>query len=93
MQRNVTNNPPKMVRALRSRSRRLVAAVCEADFLRSENARPMPFARFLRMRNRVKQAPTSMPPTAMGLTMDFQMASFTEDQSRFWPPGRCGPRK
>ena len=34
----------------------------------------MPLARFLRILNSVVAAPTSIPPTAMGRTMNFQTA-------------------
>ena len=34
----------------------------------------MPMPRLLRMRNKVKQAPTSMPPTAIGRTMKLHTA-------------------
>ena len=40
-----------------------------ADFLTSAMPRLMPGIRFFRILNSVKQAPTSMPPTAIGRTM------------------------
>jgi len=61
--------------------------------LRSENARAHALRQVLAHRNRVKQAPTSMPPPAMGLTMDFQMASVDEDQSRFLAAREMGPQE
>jgi hypothetical protein len=53
----------------RSRSVRAVASWAAADFLMSATPRLMPRARFFRMRKRVKLAPTSIPPTAIGRTM------------------------
>ncbi len=54
---------------LRSFSVRLVAAEAAADFLTSWTPRLMPAIRFFRIFQSVKQAPTSMPPTAIGRTM------------------------
>ena len=48
---------------------RAVASWAAADFFTSAIPRRMPVARFFRMRKRVKLAPTSIPPTAIGRTM------------------------
>ena len=41
----------------------------------------MPMPRLLRMRNSVKHAPTSMPPTAMGRTMKLHTATDSPAQN------------
>ena len=46
-----------------------VAAACPADFRTSATPRLMPRIRFFRIFQSVKQAPTSIPPTAIGLTI------------------------
>jgi hypothetical protein len=50
------------------------------------------------MRKSVLPAPTSMPPTAIGRTMNFQTATFIPPQDDSAAPGgsrslSCGPRK
>ena len=62
--------PANTILALRSRSVRLVAACDAADFFRSDTARAIPAPSCLRMRNSVYEAPTSMPPTAIGRTIE-----------------------
>src|ERR1035441_919818 len=72
-----TPNPPNTTLLLRSRCVRPAASWASADFFRSATARFMPMPKFLRMRNSVNDAPTIMPPTAMGRTMWNQMAPAT----------------
>jgi hypothetical protein len=62
--------PMNTTLALRSRSVRSIAWCASADFFRSETARFIPAPSCLRMRKSVKPAPTSMPPTAIGRTIE-----------------------
>ena len=80
MQTNTAARPPNTTLLFRSRCVRLVASCAAADFFRSATARFIPMPRFLRMRKSVNDAPTSMPPTAMGRTMLYQMEPATAAQ-------------
>src|ERR1022692_2702358 len=82
-----TPNPPNTTLLLRSRCVRPAASWASADFFRSATARFMPMPKFLRMRNSVNDAPTIMPPTAMGRTMWNQMAHDVEPDGA----GNLGP--
>src|ERR1035438_8877113 len=95
MQTKTTAKPVKTVLLLKSRWVRLVASWAAADFFRSATARFMPIPRFLRMRKRVKDAPTIMPPTAMGRTMLYQIVPATDAQpaSPLTDGASWGPRK
>ncbi len=95
---NITPMPAKTTFAFRSRSVRAVASFCVPAFFRSEMARRIPMARLLRIRNSVYAAPTNMPPTAMGRTMNRQTPAARSLQEPSVAPGgrvvlSCGPRK
>ena len=68
---------------------RLVASCAAADFFKSETARFMPAINCLRMRKSVNPAPTSMPPTAIGRTIEYQtlQRSLPNTRRRFAPRG------
>ncbi len=98
MQTNTAARPVKTALLLRSCSVRSAASWPAADFLRSATARFMPMPRLLRMRNSVKVAPTSIPPTATGRTMENQTAVATSAHPASPAPlgivvASCGPRK
>ncbi len=95
MQTNTTARPPNTTLLLRSRWVRLVLSCAAADLRKSATARFMPSPRFLRMRKSVNDAPTSMPPTAIGRTMLYQVVPATSAQppSPFTQGCNCGPRK
>ncbi len=65
-----TPTPAKTSFALRSRSVRFVDSWPAADCFKSRTAREMPRPSCFRIRNRVYDAPTSIPPTAIGRTME-----------------------
>ena len=85
----------------RSCSVRLVAAAAAADFFTSAMPRLTPAIRFLRILKSVKQAPTSMPPTAIGRTMNrHRWATIAPQAAVSLPPFAAmywsispGPRK
>ena len=70
MATNTTAIPPNTAFEGRSRSVRFVATCAAADFFKSDIARAMPTASCLRIRNNVYVAPTSIPPTAIGRTIE-----------------------
>ncbi len=57
-----------------------------AAFLTSETERARPVVRLLRILKRVKPAPMSMPPMAMGRTMNFHTAADRANQSSMVAP-------
>ena len=78
-----------------------MVAAAVADFRTSATLRLRPPIRFARMRYSVYVAPTSMPPTAMGRTMNFQSdttmaaqaASSLPPLADMKPSISSGPRK
>src|SRR5271155_364713 len=75
MSTNITAIKPNTIFELIYLSVRGSLACCSAVWRRSANALPSPAVRLARILKRVKAAPTSIPPTAMGRTMYRQTAS------------------